>query len=122
VVVFLGTYTEWHEKQEETKRRRDGETKGKSPERRAAVQPPLNQTRTPAAPATKEKRKWSWMRVEQLEEKIAFLESRLAEIDRELNDPDVWRDIDRANRLTNERDELKVELEGVEAEWLRKAE
>ncbi len=68
------------------------------------------------------KSKWSWMRIEQLEEKIAFLEGRIAEIDRALDDPDIWTEIDRANALTTERDELKTELEGVEAEWLRKAE
>lgn len=123
VVVFLGTYTEWHEKQEETKRKRDGETRGKSPdrERRAATQPASNQRGFPASAESKKRSKWSWMRVEQLEEKIAFFESRLAGIDRELEGTDVWRDIDRANKLTNERDELIVELEGVEAEWLRKA-
>ena len=60
------------------------------------------------------------MRVEQLEEKIAFLEERIAEIDRALDDPDIWTDIEKANRLTTERDDLKTELEGVEAEWLRK--
>ena len=74
----------------------------------------------PAKPA--EKSKYSWMRLEQLEEKIARLEARRKEIDQKLADPDVWLDADRANKLTEERDGVTAELEPLEAEWLRKAE
>ena len=80
-----------------------------------------------AVPAVKaetpaKKSKWSWMRVEQIEENIAYTEERLRVIDKQLEDPDVWTDYEKANKLTAERDELKVELEGLEAEWVRKAE
>ncbi len=124
VRAFAGTYSEWHAKQEAAKGDR---TKAKSPERerraeRATPAESPSRTRNAQPAETPKKSKWSWMRIEQLEEKIAFLEGRLGEIDRELNDPDVWKDIDRANKLTDERDEHKAELEGVEAEWLRKAE
>ena len=124
VRAFAGTYSEWHAKQEAANSDR---TKAKSPERerraeRATPAGSPSRTRNAQPTETPKKSKWSWMRIEQLEEKIAFLEGRLGEIDRELNDPDVWKDIDRANKLTDERDEHKAELEGVEAEWLRKAE
>ncbi len=121
VEVFIGTYTEWHRKNT-AEQRKSGATKGPGrPRRTDATQRP-NPRKAPAASPAKKKSKWSWMRLEQLEEKIAQLEARLAEIDAALGDPDVWRDIERADSLTTERDELKVELEGVEAEWLRKAE
>ena len=133
--AFNGNYSEWHAKQEAqttaTQRRSDTpkprSTKGKvsdspkSPERerRGSAPDASNSTSTATKPR---KSKWSWMRIEQLEEKIAFLEQRIAEIDKAHDDPDIWTEIDRANALTTERDELKTELEGVEAEWLRKAE
>jgi ATP-binding cassette subfamily F protein 3 len=129
--AFNGTYSELHAKQDAKDRPSNAATTGraKSPERdrRTGIGQASNPSKpdddTRAGDAEKpRKSKWSWMRLEQLEEKIAFLEGRLSGIDAELNDPDVWKDIDRANALTDERDGLKTELEGVEAEWLRKAE
>ena len=67
------------------------------------------------------KSKYSWMRLEQVEEKMAELESEISEIDSALNDPDVWREVERAGKLTDRRDELKGELEILEEEWLRKS-
>ncbi|MEM7623215.1 MAG: ABC-F family ATP-binding cassette domain-containing protein, partial [Planctomycetota bacterium] len=78
--------------------------------------------RSDEAPNRQKKSKWSWMRIEQIEEKIALLSDELSGIDKELEDPDVWIDIDKANRLTDRRDELKTDVEALEAEWLRKAE
>jgi len=121
--VFLGTYTEWHTKQEAAKQQTEqsrGKPKGtgrnEKPEKPAAASPSPKPTGAP------KKSKWSWMRIEQLEEKIGLLESRISEIDRELDDPGVWTDIVRANKLTDERDEHKADLEGIEAEWIRKSE
>ncbi len=128
--AFSGNYSEWHAKQEAKKAEGASQTATK-----ARAKPPATIANTASNPAAMKpagakpagedkpvKSKWSWMRIEQLEEKIAFLEGRIAEIDRALDDPDIWTEIDRANALTTERDELKTELEGVEAEWLRKAE
>jgi ATP-binding cassette subfamily F protein 3 len=126
--AFLGTYSEWHAKHEALKtpapRRNNGAAKsrpGAAPGNPTGDRRGQSPAASPAAPKAS-KSKWSWMRVEQLEEKIAFLEERIGEIDRALDDPDIWTEIDKANALTTERDELKAELEGVEAEWLRKAE
>ena len=124
---FLGGYTEWHEKQSGRGRPPPsaGDANRKSPERPRRAEPrpaPVPNRPTATSPGNTAKSRWSWMRVEQLEEKIAHLSERIASIDRDLADPAVWRDIERANRLTDERDELKGELAGVEAEWVRKAE
>ncbi|RMH14120.1 MAG: hypothetical protein D6695_02155 [Planctomycetota bacterium] len=62
------------------------------------------------------------MRLEQIEQRISELEQTVGQIDTELADPDVWRDIDRANSLTEKRDALRAELSELETEWLRKAE
>jgi ATP-binding cassette subfamily F protein 3 len=122
VEVFLGNYTEWHEKQLRASRAAAAPApRPKAPDRdrRADLAPP---PKVPDAPAgSAKKSKWSWMRLEQLEEKIAALSEQIRSIDRELEDPDVWRDITRANRLTEQRDDLQRELEAVEAEWVRKA-
>ena len=126
--AFNGNYSEWHAKQEaklDAPKPRASKAKSSAPaksperERRGSTPDASNSASTATKP---KKSKWSWMRIEQLEEKIAFLEERIAEIDKALDDPDIWTEIDRANALTTERDELKAELEGVEAEWLRKAE
>ncbi len=136
--AFNGNYSEWHAKQEAKKAEaaaRSNQQKSTKPQSGRPQQSKpskspestANTASNPAAirPKTDEgapkKSKWSWMRVEQLEEKIAFLEGRIAEIDRALDDPDIWTEIDKANALTTERDEFKTELEGVEAEWLREA-
>ncbi|MFG0305812.1 MAG: ABC-F family ATP-binding cassette domain-containing protein [Phycisphaerales bacterium JB040] len=75
-----------------------------------------------SGPKEKSKSKFSWMRVEQLEERIAYFEEQLAELDRQLADPDVWADHEKANAITDRRDGVRGELDELEAEWLRKAE
>ncbi|MEO0483284.1 MAG: ATP-binding cassette domain-containing protein, partial [Planctomycetota bacterium] len=136
--AFLGNYTEWRaredrrarqyaedaEKMRRTQRGKDGAPAAKAsgaatPTADSRAKQALADT-TPAKPT--EKSKYSWMRLEQLEEKIARLEERRKEIDQKLADPDVWLDAERANKLTEERDGVTTELEPLEAEWLRKAE
>ncbi|MAY73505.1 MAG: hypothetical protein CMJ31_02055, partial [Phycisphaerae bacterium] len=121
VQAFLGTYSQWAEKQT---RSTASDAKVREPKR--AVEPAPKPA--PPAPSKKSeadrprKSKWSWMRVEQLEEKIGFFEEQVAEIDKQLADPDVWLDHERAGKLTDQRDEIKAELDLLEAEWLYKAE
>ena len=126
VEVFLGTYTEWHERQlrrdalEQPKPKGSSKPTAKPVASRAAKAETQPVVSVPATPPKKSK--WSWMKLEQIEEKIGFIEEELGEIDTKLGDPDVWREIDKANTLTDRRDELRTELTGLEAEWLRKAE
>jgi ATP-binding cassette subfamily F protein 3 len=117
--VFAGTYTEWHER---STRRREGDAAARRETNRQAAK--SNGKVEVPTPRTKDeaKSKYSWMPLEKIEEKIEHLEARVQEIDRELADPDVWTDVARANRLTEERDGLKAELEPLEAEWVKKAE
>jgi len=99
-------------KKQETDKRKDAEKKAPAP----APVP------KPASSEKPKKSKWSWMRLEQLEEKIAAIEEELGGIDKQLEDPEIWTEYEKAEKLTNRRDELRVDLEGLEAEWVRKAE
>ena len=117
--VFAGTYSEWHER---STRRREGDAAARRETNRQAARS-NGKVEVPAPrPKDEPRSKYSWMPLEKIEEKIEHLEGRVTEIDRELADPDVWTDVERANKLTDERDGLKAELEPLEAEWVRKAE
>ncbi|MEM7756371.1 MAG: ABC-F family ATP-binding cassette domain-containing protein, partial [Planctomycetota bacterium] len=141
--VFLGRWSDWERKlgerraarvarQSAAKTRKPAGNKGGlngAGSTKAGAKSAANEKTKPVAVASgpkpvakAEKSKWSWMRVEQLEAKIGVVEKELSGIDTKLADPDVWTDYERADSLTSRRDELKVELEGLEAEWVRKAE
>ncbi len=57
-----------------------------------------------------------------LEERIMKIEEELAAIDRELADPDAYRNGERIRQLQSRREELQAELQPLEDEWLRRAE
>ncbi|MBX3323329.1 MAG: ABC-F family ATP-binding cassette domain-containing protein [Phycisphaeraceae bacterium] len=122
--VFPGTYAEWD--------RFIAARSSPSPESRPAPPP---QRAAPAAAASsgpqpahhsdtsaRKKSKFSWMRVEQIEQRIHELSLRVRTIDADLADPDVWKDVERANALTEERDSLAIEISQLEEEWIRKSE
>ncbi len=111
--VFSGTYTEWKQSKEI---RRD------SPKRAAAPAVPRPSPKPTSKGPKESKNKFSWMPIDKIEERIADLEIELKRIDAELGDADVWTDYERANALTEKRDELKAELEELESEWLNKSE
>ncbi len=117
--VFAGGYTDWHDRQ--ARRAQEADDAGG---RRREAKPGGARANTVAMPTKPDesKSKFSWMSVEKIEARITLLESRVGDIDRELADPDVWADVARANRLTEERDRLRGEMEPLEAEWVRKAE
>jgi hypothetical protein len=46
----------------------------------------------------------------------------IRKLDAELSGDDVWTDYERANRLSEQRDAYKLELDELELEWLRKSE
>lgn len=118
--VFHGNYTDWARSQrsQEEPSARSKRTAGSQSEKAARREP------SPAAPAAAKptKSKHSWMSLERIEERMGVLEERIAEINRELADPEIWvSSLERANKLTHELDELKQELDEMEHEWLRKS-
>jgi ATP-binding cassette subfamily F protein 3 len=122
--VFLGNYSQWHEREvarsreaaqtaAEEKARREAEDK----RRRSKEDEKKKRAPAPAPSANGLAR----LKTEQLEERITRLEKRLREIDAQLSDPDVWRNHDRSAKLGDERRRLGAELEPLEFEWARRA-
>ena len=126
--VVLGTYSEWAAVRD-AQHTRAGAAAPMPPGPRSKAKGTGAPNRGSAAAAAHARTsgngagsKWSWMKAEQLERKIETAESELAELDRSLDDPEVWIDHERANALVERRDAVRAELEGLEAEWLRKME
>jgi ATP-binding cassette subfamily F protein 3 len=124
--VFAGGYTDWHRKEIERKRaaqravddersRRDAEERRK----RAAAEAKVKEKPKVAGPSANGLGR---LKTEQLESRIEKIQARIREIDSEMGDPDVWRDVKRANALSTERTKLNEELEPLEFEWARRAE
>jgi len=123
--VFVGNYTDWHEKQsqrqsdraaaeQEQRRQREQEEKKKraaEEEKRRAEQ----SAKAPANPLMK-------MKTEALEKKIETIESRIKAIDASLADGEVWKNPAKCQSLGEERTALVAELEPLEFEWMRRAE
>ena len=61
------------------------------------------------------------MPISQIEERMTDLEIKLKTLDAQLNDADIWKDVDHANKVTTERDVCKAELDDLEEEWIRKS-
>lgn len=62
------------------------------------------------------------VKTDQLEQRIERIETRIRQIDRELTDPDVYRNGAKSKQLGDERARLAAELEPLEFEWSRRAE
>jgi len=118
--TFIGTYSQWEAK--EAQRSAEPVKPARRPASKPARPTPKQKS---AAPLTAEngapKSKWSWMRLEQIEDRMSRLEEEIGEIDGKLADPDVWLDHEKANALTEQRDALKEEMDQLETEWLKKS-
>lgn len=123
--VFLGTYTEWHEKhtakareaaarEAEEKRRRDEQEKA----RRAAEEAKKRQAAAKSGPSVSALAR---LKTEQLEARIEKIQARIKEIDAAFADPDVYSDPKKCSRLGDERQKLNEELEPLEFEWANRA-
>lgn len=84
---------------------------------RAAGQAPKDSP----APRARTKSRFSWMSLQQVEEKMGEIQLRVEELDMQLADPSVWTDVARSSALNEERSKAKAELEELEEEWLRKS-
>jgi ATP-binding cassette, subfamily F, member 3 len=143
--VFLGNYTEWHDKkvareketaraEAEAKARRDDQAKKQreAEERKKQDAAKAQQTKSfnkgggsggggsggggPSLSALER------MSTDKLEQKIEQLETKLRQLDVELANPDTWRDHNKMTKLTDQRNAAAAELEPLEFEWSRRAE
>ena len=89
------------------------------PARKPVKKPP----QAAQAPKNKQtsKRRFSSLKTEQLEAKIIEIEQQRAQIDKQLADPDVYRDAPRLADLVSSRDELAATLKPMESEWVLRA-
>lgn len=142
--VFLGNYTEWHEKkvardkeaarqEAELKARRDeSQRKQREADERkkqeAAKSSQVKQTKAPNASKGPSAGKGpslnalERMNTDKLEAKIEQLETKIKQLDAELANPDTWRDHGKMTKLTDQRNAAAAELEPLEFEWSRRAE
>jgi ATP-binding cassette subfamily F protein 3 len=112
--IFTGTYTEWHDQH-----LRDSAPKSTAQDQpKQSAEKPTQQPK-PETPAVKSR--FSWMPINQIEERMTDLEIELNTLDAQLNDADIWKDIEHANEVTEKRDSVRSELDELEEEWLRKS-
>ncbi len=144
--VFAGTYTDFKQQLERAARPAQGgkpstPKQGSAPKPPAKADPkprPAQQSRPAAGPASparsaapnrsasvpvkpEQKSRFSWMPLGTVEQKLAETESKLKKLDAKLAEPDVWKDVDHASKLTEQRDDLRTQMEELESEWLRKS-
>ena len=123
--VFAGTYSEWEAQQGQAQKpkaqRAVQPAKGGKEPARGTAPAGSAASAVPKAGAEKRKSRFSWMRIDQLEERLHELESDVAAIDEDLGRPETWTDATRTQRLTEARGRLKAELEEIEEEWLHRA-
>ena len=129
--IHAGTYTDWHAKDVARKRaaaksadeskakREEGDRQRKAAEeRKKQSQAPKNPP--PAASSNgNSPTKFERMKTEQIEAKIEQIQIRMREIDQSL--AESWRDVKKANQLSQERQGLVTDLEPLEFEWTRRA-
>jgi ATP-binding cassette subfamily F protein 3 len=150
--VFLGNYTEWHDKKvarEKETARAEAEAKARRDDQAKKQREAEERKKQDAAKAqqTKSFNKGGGsggggsggggsggggggpslsalerMSTDKLEQKIEQLETKLRQLDVELANPDTWRDHNKMTKLTDQRNAAAAELEPLEFEWSRRAE
>ncbi|MBX9737333.1 MAG: ABC-F family ATP-binding cassette domain-containing protein [Phycisphaerales bacterium] len=144
VIVFNGSYSDWHEKQlqekkeeaqreSEQKRRREDADK----QRRAAEEAKKRDAERAKSQGgggnggavggggggsrpTNRNNPLAKFTNEQIEQRIQKVEARIKEIDVSLADANVWRDPAKCEKLGDERQKLATELEPLEFEYLNR--
>ncbi|MFO0858789.1 MAG: ATP-binding cassette domain-containing protein [Phycisphaerales bacterium] len=135
--VFLGNYTEWHQKKVARDReaaRQEAELKSRREDSARKQREAEERKKQEAAKAVQVKSKNSGagkgpslnalerMNTDKLEAKIEQLETKIKQLDVELANPDTWRDHGKMSKLTDQRNAAAAELEPLEFEWSRRAE
>jgi len=115
VRVFLGNYSEWRAKELAA-------SGGALPTPVKATTSAVSAVTTTPKPAeAKRKSRFSWMKLEQIEERLHELETDVAALDERLAEPATWTDPALSQRLGEARSRLQAELEELEGEWLERA-
>ncbi len=135
--VFAGTYSDYKQQLERAAKppasaKPTTAKPNSAPKAPAAPKPEPNPTPRPvqvsrvtapskAAAQAEKKSKFSWMPLNAIEQRMAELSVKLKQADTRLANPDVWKDPHKANKLTEDRDNLRAELDDLESEWIRKS-
>lgn len=119
---FLGGYTEWHEA--EVRKQRAAAQEREEAERRKQRNLPRKPeaSKSPAPKPNQASNPLARLKDEELEKRITALEVEVHEIDKDLGQPDAWKDAEKMQDLTERREEAQRKLSDLEAEWLRRAE
>ncbi|MFK7758456.1 MAG: ribosomal protection-like ABC-F family protein [Phycisphaerales bacterium] len=118
--IFVGTYSEWRtQNQSKNTTTSDKPPRSPAPQTQMVRTDELEKPKAPKQPVTKSK--FSWMPLNQIEERMTDIEIQIKNLDAQLNDADIWKDIDHANEVTNKRDAFQSELSELEEEWIRKS-
>ncbi len=124
---FLGTYSEYIETQDaEVIVKDDTETVKKKPDKPKNSKPPTaakknNQKKKASGGPKRKKSRFSHMSQSKLEAAIEQAEAKLAELDAQLIDPEVYKDHKRFSELQDEREKVQTELTPMEEEWMQRA-
>lgn len=120
--VFFGNYAQWREHAE----RQQSPEPARAPARPQSAPRPADATRQPARSEsraeTRTKNRFSWMQLDQLEDRMGEIQAEIALLDERLADVELWKDHEKAGEVRDKRDSLQSELGEIEEEWLRKAE
>jgi ATP-binding cassette subfamily F protein 3 len=91
--------------------------------------PATRKTTAPAKPGSRKKsseakrrRPHQWLKQGELEQKIQDMEAELAELDKRLTDPQLYRDHGKFSAIHQQRQSLAARLKPLEDEWLARAE
>ena len=123
--AYFGNWSEYQQHLK-TKAEEDQQRKAQSQQARPSTQAPRSAAAaaSPVSPKpapSQKKSPYSWMRLEQVEEKMHELGMRIESIDAQLADPEVWKDSARSASITSQREALQADLAELEEEWLRKS-
>ena len=124
---FLGTYSEYIQTQDAQAVVKDDREQVKAKTLKAkAAKPPVSpkaqaQKKAKDSKPAKRKSRFSHISQSKLEAAIEQAESKLAELDALLADPEVYKDHKRFGALHDEREKVQAELSPLEREWARRA-
>jgi ATP-binding cassette subfamily F protein 3 len=126
---FLGTYSEYIETQDaqavvkddaEQVKTKAKESKSSSAKPQAAAKKNVEK-KDKGGKRPQQKSRFSHMNQAKLEQSIEKAETKLAELDELLADPEVYKDHKRFSELHDEREKVAAELTPLEEEWARRA-